>query len=88
MKSTTSRLTIEGAASQVDFLPETNGVILSVGSVSMWLSRETALDVLETLAKALTEIAGPRRSNQRRLKGNRVVPLSSRPSRTSTTGRA
>ena len=68
MKSTTSRLTIEGSASQVDYLPDTDGLVLSVGPVSLWLTRETALDVLEALGKALTEVAAQQRSSPRRLK--------------------
>ena len=44
-----------GRVAQVDICPDEGGFILSVGRVSLWLAIEDALDVAETLTRALDQ---------------------------------
>ena len=41
-----------GRVVQIDLCPD-EGFVLSIGPISLWLSAATALDVVETLARAL-----------------------------------
>jgi hypothetical protein len=47
------RPVLHGRFVQVDVCAREAGVVLSVGPVSLWLPTNTALDVVETLARAL-----------------------------------
>jgi hypothetical protein len=49
----TQRPSLHGRVVQVDICAREAGVVLSVGPVSLWLPTSTALDVVETLARAL-----------------------------------
>jgi hypothetical protein len=49
----TQRPVVNGRVVQVDVCAREAGVVLSVGPVSLWLPMSTALDVVETLARAL-----------------------------------
>jgi hypothetical protein len=49
----TKRPTVKGRAVEVDILEEGAGFVLSVGPVSLWLAPNAALDVLDTLARAV-----------------------------------
>lgn len=44
---------IKGRIAQVDICTDEAGYVLSVGPVSLWLQREEAQDVLNTLKRAL-----------------------------------
>jgi len=43
---------------EVDILEQGAGFVLSVGAVSLWLGPNEALDVLDTLARAVAEEQG------------------------------
>ena len=43
---------VMGRVAQVDLCPD-EGFVLSIGPISLWLGSATALDVVETLARAL-----------------------------------
>ncbi len=45
--------TIKGRAVEVDICEPEVGFVLSVGPVSLWLQPAVAIDVLETLARAV-----------------------------------
>ena len=45
--------TVKGRVVEVDILDEGSGFVLSVGAVSIWLAPNIALDVLDTLARAV-----------------------------------
>jgi len=45
--------TVKGRVVEVDVCEREVGFVLSVGPVSLWLGPGTALDVLETLARAI-----------------------------------
>jgi hypothetical protein len=52
------RPVVMGRVAQVDLCPE--GFVLSIGPFSLWLGSSTALDVVETLARALAlQVAAP-----------------------------
>jgi hypothetical protein len=58
------RLTVRGRVVEVDICEREVGFVLSVGPVSLWLGPGLAVDVLETLARALaaqqqSELAEP-----------------------------
>ena len=50
-----NRPTVKGRVVEVDILEEGAGFVLSVGAVSLWLGPNAALDVLDTLARAVAE---------------------------------
>jgi hypothetical protein len=54
----TNRPTVKGRAVEVDILEEGAGFVLSVGPVSLWLGPNAALDVLDTLARAIAAERG------------------------------
>ena len=61
------RSTVKGKVVEVDICEREVGFVLSVGPVSLWLGPAVALDVLDTLARAIAaqrqedgERAGPR----------------------------
>jgi hypothetical protein len=47
------RSTVKGKVVEVDICERDVGFVLSVGPVSLWLGPAVALDVLDTLARAL-----------------------------------
>ena len=47
------RSTVKGRVVEVDICERDVGFVLSVGPVSLWLGPAIALDVLETLARAV-----------------------------------
>jgi hypothetical protein len=47
------RSIVKGRVVEVDICEREVGFVLSVGPVSLWLRRDVALDVLETLARAV-----------------------------------
>lgn len=49
------RPTVKGRVVEVDILERGEGFVLSVGAVSLWLGSNAALDVLDTLARAVAE---------------------------------
>ena len=49
----TNKAVVHGRVVQVDVCAREAGVVLSIGPVSLWLPTSTALDVVETLARAL-----------------------------------
>ena len=55
-----NRPTVKGRAVEVDILEQGAGFVLSVGSVSLWLGPNAALDVLDTLARAVAAEQGER----------------------------
>ena len=44
---------VHGRETQVDICPFETGFVLSIGRTSIWLERETAEDLVETLERAL-----------------------------------
>jgi len=48
------RSTVKGRVVEVDICEPEVGFVLSVGPVSLWLAPTVAVDVLETLARAIT----------------------------------
>jgi hypothetical protein len=62
-----SKPTVKGRAVEVDILEEGAGFVLSVGAVSIWLGPNAALDVLDTLARAVAaeQALEPRRDAPR-----------------------
>jgi len=48
-----NRQIVKGRAVEVDILDDGAGFVLSVGAVSIWLGPNAALDVLDTLARAV-----------------------------------
>jgi hypothetical protein len=54
------RRTLSGQSVQVDVCGPEDGFVLSVGPVSLWLPATAALDVVETLARAIALDAGDR----------------------------
>jgi hypothetical protein len=48
------RSTVKGRVVEVDICEREVGFVLSVGPVSLWLGPTVAVDVLETLARAIT----------------------------------
>jgi hypothetical protein len=56
--------TIKGRVVEVDICEREVGYVLSVGPVSLWLGPAVALDVLETLARA---VAAQREEGERRV---------------------
>lgn len=48
------RSTVKGRVVEVDICEREVGFVLSVGPVSLWLGPGVAVDVLETLARAIT----------------------------------
>jgi hypothetical protein len=48
-----SRPTVKGRVVEVDICPQGVGFVLSVGAVSLWLGPAVAVDVLDTLARAI-----------------------------------
>jgi hypothetical protein len=48
-----TRPTIKGRVVEVDICEQGVGFVLSVGAVSVWLAPAVALDVLDTLARAV-----------------------------------
>ena len=55
-----NRPTVKGRAVEVYILEEGAGFVLSVGSVSLWLGPNAALDVLDALAQAVAAEHGAR----------------------------
>ena len=55
-----TRRTLSGRSVQVDVCSPEGGFVLSVGPVSLWLPATAALDVVETLARAIALEAGER----------------------------
>jgi hypothetical protein len=53
-----NRSRVKGRAVEVDILEQGVGFVLSVGAVSLWLGPNAALDVLDTLAKAVAAEQG------------------------------
>ena len=53
-----NRPTVKGRAVEVDILEQGAGFVLSVGAVSLWLGPNEALDVLDTLARAVAAEQG------------------------------
>ena len=53
-----SRPTVKGRVVEVDICEEGAGFVLSVGAVSLWLGPGVALDVLDTLARAVAAEQG------------------------------
>jgi len=49
---------VKGRAVEVDILEQGAGFVLSVGAVSLWLGPNEAIDVLDTLARAVAEEQG------------------------------
>ena len=47
------RPTMKGRAVEVDILEDGAGFVLSVGAVSIWIGPNAALDLLDTLARAV-----------------------------------
>jgi hypothetical protein len=47
------RPTVKGRVVEVDILERDVGFVLSVGPVSLWLGPAVAIDVLDTLARAV-----------------------------------
>jgi hypothetical protein len=58
-----NRPTVTGQVVEVDILEEGAGFVLSIGPVSFWLGPAVAVDVLDTLARAVAAEQGhePRR---------------------------
>jgi hypothetical protein len=54
----TGKLTLRGGVAQVDVCPDRAGFILSLERLSVWLSLSEAVDVVQTLARALELEAG------------------------------
>lgn len=48
------RSTVKGRIVEVDICEREVGFVLSVGPVSLWLGPTVAVDVLDTLARAIT----------------------------------
>jgi hypothetical protein len=48
-----NRSTVKGKVVEVDICEQGIGYVLSVGAVSLWLGPAVAVDVLETLARAI-----------------------------------
>jgi len=63
-----NRQIVKGRAVEVDILDDGAGFVLSVGAVSIWLGPNAALDVLDTLARAVAVEQG---QPQRMLRGHR-----------------
>ena len=59
---------MKGRVVEVDICEQGVGYVLSVGAVSLWLGPAVAIDVLETLARAI--------STEQREKGGRDAPRS------------
>ena len=59
-----NRPTVKGRAVEVDILEEGAGFVLSVGAVSLWLGPNAALDVLDTLARAVAAEQAERRNSR------------------------
>ena len=55
-----SRPTVKGRVVEVDICEQGVGFVLSVGAVSLWLGPAVAVDVLETLARAIAIEHGER----------------------------
>lgn len=49
-----TRSTVKGRVVEVDICEREVGFVLSVGPVSLWLGPAVAVDVLDTLARAIT----------------------------------
>jgi hypothetical protein len=64
-----NRQIVKGRAVEVDILDDGAGFVLSVGAVSIWLGPNAALDVLDTLARA---VALEQRQPQRDASGRRA----------------
>ena len=58
------RRTLSGESVQVDVCGPEDGFVLSVGPVSLWLPAPAALDVVETLARAIALEAGERQKSR------------------------
>lgn len=54
----TRRSIVKGRMVEVDICERDVGFVLSVGPVSLWLGPAVALDVLETLARAVAAAQG------------------------------
>jgi len=50
---------VKGRAAEVDILEEGAGFVLSIGAVSVWLGPALAVDVLDTLARAIAAAEPP-----------------------------
>jgi hypothetical protein len=61
------RSTVKGKVVEVDICERDVGFVLSVGPVSLWLGPAVALDVLETLARAIAV-------QQKKEDGERAAP--------------
>jgi hypothetical protein len=70
-----NRPTVKGLVVEVDILEQGAGFVLSIGAVSFWLGPAVAVDLLDTLARAVAEQksdpdprrdAAPLRANLRR----------------------
>ncbi|HEY7372037.1 MAG TPA: hypothetical protein VIF57_07635 [Polyangia bacterium] len=66
------RSTVKGRVVEVDICEREVGFVLSVSPVSLWLGPGLAVDVLETLARALaaqqkSELAEPAETRDRRV---------------------
>ena len=64
-----NRPTVKGRTVEVDILDDGAGFVLSVGAVSIWLGPNAALDVLDTLARA---VAVEQRQPERDTPGRRA----------------
>ena len=53
-----NRPTVKGKVVEVDICEQGIGYVLSVGAVSLWLAPAVAVDVLETLARAIATEQG------------------------------